>query len=230
VRSRLLPEGLSGEVRLVEIVGLDLNTCGGTHVRSMAEIGALALVGTEAMRGGTRLHFAAGNRLRRRLAAHEARNLRLRTLLDAADDDLPALVEVRIGREKELARDRRRLLSELARAEAERLAAAPEGVLAAHWDDRDLPFLQEVGKALVALSPERVALLTSGCGAEGAFLVVAPEASGLDLAAVGPELCAFLDGRGGGRAPFFQGKAAAVDRRGDAAALLSQCQPSTPKT
>ncbi|HSL19302.1 MAG TPA: alanyl-tRNA editing protein [Methylomirabilota bacterium] len=230
VRSRMLPEGLTGELRLVGIEGLDLNTCGGTHVRSTAEIGALALVGTEAMRGGTRLHFVAGDRLRRRLAAHEARNVRLRTLLDAADDDLPALVELRIGREKEMARERRRLLAELASAEAERLAVGPEGVLTAHWDDRDLPFLQEVGKALVALAPERVALLSSGCGAGGAFLVVAPEASGLDLASVGPELCALLDGRGGGRAPFFQGKAAAVDRRGDAAALLSRIQPPTPKT
>jgi len=216
VRSRLLPEGHRGEIRLVEIDGLDLNTCGGTHMRSTAEIGALALIGTEAMRGGTRLFFVAGDRVRRRLAAHEGRNLKLRTLLDAADDDLPELVELRLDREKQLGRERRRLLAELAQAESVRLAAGDDRVIAGHWDDRELPFLQEIGKALLDRVPGRVALLTAGSGREGAFLLVAGEASGLDLGVVGPETCTILEGRGGGRAPFFQGKATAIDRRSDA--------------
>ncbi len=220
VRSRLLPDGHSGEIRLVEIAGLDLNTCAGTHLRSTVEIGAMALIGTETMRGGTRLFFAAGDRVRRRLAAHEARNVKLRALLGAADDDLPELVELRLGREKELARERRQLLAELARAEAERLATSDEAVIAGHWDNHDLPFLLEIGKALIELTPERVALLTAGSGSDGAFLLVASEISGLDLGAAGPQICAVLDGRGGGRAPFFQGRAAAIARRADAVDLL----------
>ena len=216
VRSRALPDGHSGEIRLVEIEGLDLNTCGGTHVRSTAEIGGLALLGTKTMRGGTRLFFVAGHRIRHRLATHEARNHRLRSLLDAADDDLPELVELRLGREKRLAQERRKLLAKLAVAEAERLAASHETVISGHWDDRDLPFLQEIGKTLTARVPEKVALLTSGSNGEGAFLLVASEASGLDLASVGPGICAILGGRGGGRAPFFQGKASAIDRRQEA--------------
>ena len=38
VRTRGLPEGHEGDVRLVEIEGIDLNTCGGTHLRSTSEI------------------------------------------------------------------------------------------------------------------------------------------------------------------------------------------------
>ena len=220
VRSRLLPEGHSGEVRLVEIEGLDLNTCGGTHLRSTAEIGVLALIGSEPMRGGTRVFFVAGDRVRRRLAEHEGRNLKLRTLLDAADDDLPDLVELRLGREKQLAREQRRLLAELAEVEAMRLAAGDEPVITGHWVDREMPFLQEVGKKLVELAPERVALLTCETDDRGAFLVVADGASGLDLGAVGPEICTILDGRGGGRAPFFQGKAHAIGRRSRAVEKL----------
>lgn len=222
VRSRLLPEGHSGEVRLVEIEGLDLNTCGGTHLRSTAEIGVLALIGSEPMRGGTRVFFVAGNRVRRRLAEHEQRNLKLRTLLDAADDDLPDLVELRLGREKQLAREQKKLVVKLAVAEAERLAASGERVIGAHWDDRDLPFLQEVGKKLVEIAPELVALLTVGSGDHGAFLVVAGDASGLDLNTVGPEICTLLDGRGGGRAPFFQGRSEAIDRRDVAVCRLAR--------
>jgi len=47
VRSRGLPPGHSGDVRLIEIEGIDLNTCGGTHCVSTAEIEAIALLGTE---------------------------------------------------------------------------------------------------------------------------------------------------------------------------------------
>ncbi len=65
-----------GRCGLVDIEGLDLNTCGGTHLGSTAEIGTLCLLGTETMRGGTRLFFVAGDRVRRRMAGHEERNRR----------------------------------------------------------------------------------------------------------------------------------------------------------
>jgi misacylated tRNA(Ala) deacylase len=40
------PRG-SGRVRLVEIAGIDLQPCGGTHVRATAEIGRVAVTGIE---------------------------------------------------------------------------------------------------------------------------------------------------------------------------------------
>jgi misacylated tRNA(Ala) deacylase len=41
----LLPEGID-EVRTVEIVGLDLQADGGTHVRNTREVGSLKVIGT----------------------------------------------------------------------------------------------------------------------------------------------------------------------------------------
>ena len=41
-RSVSPPRG-QGRVRLVEIAGVDLQACGGTHVRSTCEIGAFAV-------------------------------------------------------------------------------------------------------------------------------------------------------------------------------------------
>lgn len=222
VRSRLLPAGFEGTLRLVEIEGLDLNTCGGTHVRNTAEIGVIALLGTEPMRGGTRVFWVAGDRVRARMAAHEARNLRLRTLLDTSDDELADVVALRLGREKELAQGRRRLMAELAVAVADRLAAAPTGVVSGHWKGHDMAFLQELGKALVHRAPDKVALVAAGPADGGVFLIVAVEPIGLDLAAAGAEVAAILDGRGGGRAPFYQGKAAALDRLGDAVTALER--------
>jgi misacylated tRNA(Ala) deacylase len=37
----------TGQVRLIEIAGLDLQPCGGTHVRTLHEIGAVAVTGIE---------------------------------------------------------------------------------------------------------------------------------------------------------------------------------------
>jgi alanyl-tRNA synthetase len=221
VRSRLLPQDFVGdELRLVEIEGVDLNTCGGTHVRSTAEIGGVAFVGTEPMRGGTRVFFVAGNRVLRRLAEHEARNARLRSILDSADDDLPEIVQLRIDKEKRLSRDRRRLAEELIDALVALLAADPETVVSHHRDDRDMEFLQKLGRRLAEVAPDKIGLLTAGTGNEGLFVVAAGTETGLDIAEVGREAAALLDGRGGGARCVFQGKASNLGQRDAAKELL----------
>jgi len=220
VRSRLLPDGFEGELRLVEIEGLDLNTCGGTHVSNTSEIGTVAILGTESMRGGTRVFWIAGDRVRRRLAGHEARNLRLRTLLDSADDDLARVVELRLAREKELAGENRRLVTELASAVAEQLLAGGHPVVAGHWERYDMAFLQQLARLLLDKAPDRIALLAAGSVGDGVFLLVAGEETSLDLGSAGPEVASILGGRGGGRTPFYQGKATALDRLGEAVELL----------
>lgn len=221
VRSRLLPEGFEGAVRLVDIEGLDLNTCGGTHCRSTSEIGLLCLLGTEPMRGGTRAFFVAGDRVRRRMAAHEDRNLHLRSLLDTGDEKLTEMVSLRLDREKELSRAVRRLSEELADAAAATLCADGSPLLDSHWYDRDMVFLQRVGRSIAEAAPDRRALLTSENKDGGIFLVVAGKSSGLCLEEAGPEIASVLGGRGGGRGTIFQGKAASFANRDQALKILS---------
>jgi alanyl-tRNA synthetase len=222
VRSRLLPEGFAGTVRLVDIEGLDLNTCGGTHCRSTAEIGSLCLLGTEPMRGGSRVFFVAGDRVRRRMADHEDRNLQLRSLLDSADDQLVEVMTLRLDREKELARAARRLGEELAGAAAAGLCAQPVDLVEAHWRDRDMNFLQKVARLMVEAAPEKRALLTAQTADGVIFVVVAGEASGVRLDEIGPLVAAALDGRGGGRGSVFQGKAKSLANRDQALEILHE--------
>jgi alanyl-tRNA synthetase len=220
VRSRLLPEGFEGSVRLVDIEGLDLNTCGGTHCRSTAEIGLLCLLGTEPMRGGTRVFFVAGDRVRRRMAAHEDRNLHLRSLLDTGDEKLSEVIALRLDREKALARTLRRLSEELADAAAATLCAESSPVLDAHWAERDMAFLQHVGRSIAEAAPDRRALLTSASEDGAIFVVVAGEGSGLNVGELGPQIAAVLGGRGGGRGTIFQGKAESLANRDEALQIL----------
>ncbi|MDQ8169151.1 MAG: alanyl-tRNA editing protein, partial [Gemmatimonadota bacterium] len=56
------PSDRDGELRIVTIEGIDRGACGGTHVDSTGEIGALLLRRAEKTKGHTRLEFVCGHR------------------------------------------------------------------------------------------------------------------------------------------------------------------------
>ncbi|MCP4654271.1 MAG: hypothetical protein GY856_02510 [bacterium] len=221
VRSRGLPAGHVGKVRLVGIAGIDLNTCGGTHVQSTREIETIKLLGTEPMRGGIRLHWIAGARVRRRLAIAEARHAELRGVLGAADEELVAITELKLEQLKEALRKQRALASQLAEAVAENLANGDGPLAEAHFDDADLGFLQKVARRFRAARLTGAVLLTAS-GKKGAFFVVAAgDDSALDVQTAGRRVAAVLDGRGGGSGRLFQGKADSLTRRTEAVEMLA---------
>ncbi|MGD1148711.1 MAG: alanyl-tRNA editing protein [Thermoanaerobaculaceae bacterium] len=222
VRTRGLPAGHVGDVRLVEIAGVDLNTCGGTHLRSTSEIEAVKLLGTEPMRGGTRLFWVAGGRVRARLAAHEERNAALRALLGAPDEELTRTAEARLVQLQALEKQVRLLADELADSMAAALAARPERVVSAHFDGKDAAFLQRLARRLSSSAPGVAALLTASLGEQSFFLVVVGEAIHLEAQAAGREIAGLLAGRGGGSGRIFQGKAASLVSRDAALARLGE--------
>ncbi len=209
VRTRGLPEGHVGDVRLVEIKGIDRNTCGGTHLSSTGEIEAVKLLDTESMRGGTRLIWVAGGRLRRRLDAHEERNRELRRVLKTGDDQLVELAEARTAALKDAGRHVRSLQEQLT------------AELGAKLDDADGSVLQLVGRRFAANSATGVALLTARRTPELFFVVAAGPDCLIDLAAIGAAIAEMLDGRGGGPPGLYQGKAKSLENRPDALRLLT---------
>ncbi len=217
VRSRGLPEGHHGDIRLVEIEGLDLNTCGGTHLRSTAELELVKLLGTESIRGGTRLFFVAGQRARKRMNAHEQRNAALRTLLGAPDEELVAGLEARLAQLQATERRLRSLEEDLAGALAAAWAADPDPVQDHHLEGRDGAFLGRVARSLMAAAPGKVAFLTGDHEGQAAFVLAAGPEAGVELAALGATVATLLEGRGGGRAPIYQGKAGSLRHRERAA-------------
>ena len=220
VRTRGLPPGHQGEVRLVEIAGVDLNTCGGTHVRSTAEIEAIKLLGTEPMRGGTRLFYVAGGRVRRRLAAHEARTARLRSLLGTPDEEIVAAVEARleqgrVGREAGAVRSRRSSPPPSRR----RWQARPDRVVSVHLEGKDA--------GLPSARREAALRIRQGSAAHGErtareefFVLVAGTGVALDVQAAGREIAEAMGGRGGGSGRTFQGKVSSLAAREAALARL----------
>jgi len=61
LRKKELPEGVK-RIRIVEIEGVDLSHCGGTHLRSTGELGLVKVIGWERYKGNTRVNFLCGER------------------------------------------------------------------------------------------------------------------------------------------------------------------------
>lgn len=216
VRSRRLPGELEGSVRLVEIEGLDLNTCGGTHVGNTSEVEAICLVATAAMHGGTRVSWVAGGRVRRRMAAREALLSELRALTGARDQELASVIRLKLEQLGEAGAELRRLCERLASVLVDELQREAGPVVARQLDDPDLVW---TAAAELAGSPGANAyLLTSP---DGALALALAEEAPADVTALGPVVAEILDGKGGGRDRLFRGKASRPERLAEAARALA---------
>ncbi|MGH9593244.1 MAG: alanyl-tRNA editing protein, partial [Bryobacteraceae bacterium] len=119
----------SGVLRIVSIEGIDRSACGGTHVRSTAEIGPLLVRKLDKIRGTTRMEFVCGGRALRRAREDYRLLVSVGRALSAPADESPALVSALIDKNKSLEKTGQRLSTELARREGRELylATAPGG-------------------------------------------------------------------------------------------------------
>lgn len=220
IRSRGLPVGHTGDVRLVEITGIDCNTCGGTHVRTTAEIGTIKLLGTDRMRGGTRLYWVAGTRVRTLLAAHETRAAALREIFETSDGEVLQVARGKLVRLNDAERRIKRLSADLAEETAFRLELSAGVIVEAHIDGADAGFLQAIVRQMTAHGTNRAGLLTATDDSGSFFVLYRGANSNVDLVPIGTQLAGLLNGRGGGSASFFQGKVGSLERRKEAVSLL----------
>ncbi len=114
----------TGTLRIVSIDRLDRSACGGTHVRSTAEIGAVQIRKLEKIRGTTRVEFVCGLRALR-AARRDFRLLsEISRTLSTAFEDVPAFLTAQIEKAKTLEKTCQRLSAELAKREGGELHAA----------------------------------------------------------------------------------------------------------
>jgi alanyl-tRNA synthetase len=118
----------SGELRIVEIAGIDRSACGGTHVRGTGEIGAITVRRVEKYKSSTRVEFICGWRALARARADFDALTAIASSLTAAIDEVPALVAAQGAHLKEAETDARKRGEELAKYQAhERYDATAPG-------------------------------------------------------------------------------------------------------
>ncbi|HEY6351486.1 MAG TPA: alanine--tRNA ligase-related protein [Candidatus Angelobacter sp.] len=204
---RKLPPKQTGQLRLIDIVDFDLTACGGTHVRSTGQIGAILVRKIENVKQGARVEFACG------LRAVAAARQDYTTLTQAAGlfsahiRELPQQVEKSIQESKAAGKMQQKLLEELAELYAERmLAQAPSTprAIVRFFSERDATFIKLLAQKLTAALPDVTALLASGAGQFALVFAQSPGMKG-NMGQLMKEAMAKLGGRGGGSADMAQG-------------------------
>jgi len=213
VRTRGLPAEHTGEVRLVEIEGIDVNTCGGTHVANLCELESVVVLGAEPMRGGSRVFFAAGRRVRALLRDHLDLAAQLRAVLAAPNHELVAVARTKLEALHNAERLVRRLQEAAADALGEQLAAQTQRFTCRHLENEEMHVLQRTARRFAALAPTSVLLLTSASPAGGLFCLAAGAHCPVDLAALAHAFAAAVGGRAGGSGRLYQGKAPSLAER-----------------
>jgi alanyl-tRNA synthetase len=197
-----------GDLRLIEIPDFDLSACGGTHVSRTGSIGAIAALGSERFRGGTRVTFACGGRTVRALQLHRDAVAGCVRQLSVLPGELPGAVERLQAEAKDLRKTLGRLQRELAAHEAERLlaratAAGPVRIVAEALEGWDAAGLKAMASAIASHGRAAAAVLSS---ADPVSVVIARSRDvAIDAGTVLQELTARYGGRGGGKPDLAQG-------------------------
>ncbi|HEX4230021.1 MAG TPA: alanyl-tRNA editing protein [Bryobacteraceae bacterium] len=197
----------AGTLRIIEIEGVDRSACGGTHVRSTAELGPIQIRKAEKIRGNVRIEFVCGQRARRR-ARQDFRLLgELSRQTSVAVDALPAHVAGLLGRVAEAEKERQRLALEFAGREAEALYdATPQGPDGLRRVLCRVPAIGPEERARASAFANRGKALALFVGANPmAVLVAASKDAGVDAGTVLKSALAALGGRGGGSPTLAQG-------------------------
>jgi Ser-tRNA(Ala) deacylase AlaX len=214
------PPKKGGLIRVVEIAGYDRSACGGTHVRSSAELAPLKVLRVERVRANARLYYAAGGRALRDHRLKHDLALRLQRLITQPLDEIPAQLEAlqreRDGLRRELRRARRREMER----EAAQAAAGAETLVRREFAACEPEELRAFAAAVAAAGRHVLACSQPVAGAGAAHVVVARGRGDADLRALAAPLFALLAGKGGGSAAMLEGRSGDLSRLSEAAELL----------
>jgi len=197
-----------GTLRLIEVADVDLSACGGTHVARTGAIGVIAASGWEKFRGGSRLQFLCGGRVRRRFDLWRDALAATMKHLSVAPEELAGGVERLQGENKALQRALRTAQEKLAVHEARALVARAARVgerlvIVEAVPDLDAAGLKAMAAAAAAEPGAAVALFST---TSPALVVVARhEGAGVDAGAVLKALVGQFGGKGGGKPDLAQG-------------------------
>ena len=123
---RKIPQDIEGELRLVNIKDYDLNACGGTHVKSTGQIGPILLRKIEKVRQGVRVEFVCGQRAVATARKDYETLVQAAALFSTHIHEVPAAIAKAVEEVKGAARERKRLLEELAEYHAASLLREEE--------------------------------------------------------------------------------------------------------
>lgn len=191
---------ITEDVRLVEVVGVDICACCAPHVSNTGEIGIIKILDFMKHRGGTRIWMVAGKRAltdyRRRYENIKRISAMLSTPQSLVADTLEAYIAD--SEETKLALKASRL--KIAELEADRVPEC-EGNRVFLLDDFSIPELI----AFSNVANKKISGITVALSGKDNDYKYVISSNSVDLRALSREINSSLNGRGGGRAEMIQG-------------------------
>jgi alanyl-tRNA synthetase len=199
----------AGRLRILEIENWDFAACGGVHLSSTGGVFLLKAVAQEKIRGRVRIHVMMGKRAMEDYGRRVSLLQGLTRTLTCGEADIPDRVAELLNREKESARELRRLRAAQAAVDAEAavVGARTRGgaaIVTRVFDAAGSDYLKAFAEKVVA-APGRVCIAMDR-GTDG-FQWIAAHSLGesLDLAQIVPAFFQMAGAKGGGRGARMQG-------------------------
>ncbi|TLS49068.1 hydrolase [Paenibacillus antri] len=153
------PPKVTGDVRIVEIEGIEYNACGGTHVSATGGIGLIKLLRAEKQKGNTRITFKCGFRALEEFNDGAAILGRLSAKFNAGKDAI-------LDRFAKWEEEQRQLQKELAELKEQRdayvarelLERRDNGAIAVAFEEKPLKELQGLAGKVAAMTDVPVLL------------------------------------------------------------------------
>jgi alanyl-tRNA synthetase len=199
---------VDGDVRLIHIDEVDTIACGGLHVSNTREIGLFLYQGQERIRGHARLIFIVGETAWDRILLNRTIVDQLGTLYSSPPSSLVETVakahEVAASEKALLDQVRSRLASVLLDLKLSQ-ETGPLPVIT--WELEDDITLKDLGQAASRIAELALCAIQRLEDGKLAWLIVltGDGAKKLDIAKHRSELLSSINGKGGGKAPIFQG-------------------------
>ncbi len=214
---------VTGMIRVVQIGDYDYSACGGTHLRTSAEVGIIKIYRLERVKGGSRVYFNCGRRAledyRWKHAFISQLGLRFSTAVENVPQRTDAALEELAQAKRDLAVMRTKYAVTLASSlePHERL----NGINYVKHVLEDAAMLPDLAKAFAA-TPHTVGILGARDGNRALIAVASgPDANehAGELLKIGLPL---IEGKGGGKADMAQGSGSKPDALDDALEAIWQ--------
>ena len=191
---------LTGQVRIVEIEGVDLCACCAPHVSHSGEVGLLKIIDSMRHRGGTRLTLLCGEAALLDYEALHENNAAVSAALSAKRLETGGAIARVMAEQEERRAEFTKLKRELLQLKAAALRPT-EGSICIFESDIDMITLRE----LVNAGSELAGKVCAGfAGTDGDYKYIIGSRT-VPLRARAKEINAAIDGRGGGSDAMIQG-------------------------
>lgn len=191
---------LTGQVRIVEIEGVDRCACCAPHAASTGQVGCIKVIDSMRHRGGTRLTLICGEQALLDYQLLHENNARVSAALSAKRQETGAAIERYAAEQEERKAEVTRLKRELLRLKSAELRPT-EGCICIFEEDMDLITLRELVNAGSELSGK---LCAGFAGRDGDYKYIIGSRT-KPLRAMAKEINSAIDGRGGGSDSMLQG-------------------------